>query len=179
MAARLTPGVHTIRKMIETPKIVEYPGQTHAAVIHIKDIPRNTIQTEMGPAIQENLRVLAEQDVKPIGPMFAHHLTQSSKVFNFEVGFPVQQAIKESGRVKNSSLPSGTMAFTRHVGPYEELHAAWTEFSEWMSLNICSNGMHHLKKGDTLFEIYTIGPETTANAHEYQTELYQTLQQKE
>jgi effector-binding domain-containing protein len=180
--------------MIETPKLVEYPGVANAAVIHLQDIPRDAIQAEMGPAIQEVLRVLAERHVKPTGPLFAHHLTQSSETFDVEVGFPIdKEVIIESstscdgdGRrvvVKNSSLPSGTMAYTCHVGPYEELYAAWKEFAEWMMLPINNNNnnsssMKNRKKGDTLFEIYTIGPETTTNANEYRTELYQTLQQE-
>jgi effector-binding domain-containing protein len=163
--------------MIETPKLVEYPGQPHAAVVHLT-IPRDAIQTEMKPAIEEILAVLAEQQVKPMGPLFAHHLTQSSETFDFEVGFPVTEtsSIIETGRVKNSSLPSGTMAYTCHVGPYEELHAAWTEFEKWhISSSDNVELLKNRQRGDTLFEIYTIGPETTSDTSQWRTEMYQTL----
>jgi effector-binding domain-containing protein len=155
---------------IDTPKIVEFAGHASAAVIHLKDIPRESVKTET--AVCEVLHALTEQGVKPSGPLFAHHLTQSSKVFDMEVGFPVEKAIVECGRVKNSSLPSGTMAYSYHVGPFDELYAAWKEFAEWLTVN--SSSMN-LKKGDTLFEIYTVGPETTNDASKWRTEMYQTL----
>lgn len=170
--------------MIETPKLVKYPGQPHAAavVVHVT-IPRDAIQTEMKPAGHPgNLsRFLAEQQVKPIWvrSLLITCLTQSSETFDFEVGFPVTEtssslSIIETGRVKNSSLPSGTMAYTCHVGPYEELHAAWTEFEKWFN-NSDNTELKNLQKGETLFEIYRIGPETTSDASQWRTELYQTL----
>ena len=157
--------------MIESPDIIDYKGQS-AAIIHLQ-IPREKIKTEMGPAINEVLAVLAEQGVSPTGPLFAHHLTQSNEMFDFEVGFPVSQSFNEVGRVRRSRLPSGTMAHVCHTGPYEGLFSTWRDFDEWFSSNEALQ--LNLEKGETLFEIYTLGPETTANAEEWRTDLYQTL----
>lgn len=85
----------------------------------------------------------------------------------------MSEIINEAGRAQSSRLPSGAMAHSCHVGPYEELFAAWREFDEWFSSDEASK--LNLKKGATLFEIYAIGPETTENANEWRTELYQTL----
>ena len=157
--------------MIESPDIVEFQGQS-AAVIHL-NFPREDIRTEMQPAINEVLGVLTEQGMSPIGPLFAHHLTQSNETFDFEVGFPVSQPFSEVGRVQNSRLPSGTMAHICHRGPYEDLFSTWREFDEWFNSNEALQ--LNLRKGETLFEIYTLGPETTANVDEWRTDLYQTL----
>ena len=157
--------------MIKSPDIIEHQGQS-AAVIHLK-IPREAIEAEMEPAINEVLAVLTEQGVTPTGPLFAHHLTQSNETFDFEVGFSVSQTFNEVGRVQRSRLPSGTMAHVCHKGPYEGLFSTWREFDEWFNSNEASK--LNLRKGETLFEIYTLGPETTANVEEWRTDLYQTL----
>lgn len=127
----------------------------------------------MEPAISEVLAILNQQGVSPAGSLFAHHLTQSNEMFDFEVGFPVGQTINEAGRVKRSCLPSGTMAHICHIGPYEGLFSTWREFDEWFNSKEATQ--LGLRKGETLFEIYTLGPETTANAEEWRTDLYQTL----
>lgn len=157
--------------MIDRPKVVQYEGRP-AAVVHL-ELPRDELKTEMAPAINEVLAVLAGQGVSPAGPLFAHHLTQSNEKFDLEVGFPVTEVINEAGRVQSSRLPSGAMAHSCHIGPYEGLFSAWREFDEWFRSDEASK--MNLKKGATLFEIYAIGPETTENASEWRTELYQTL----
>jgi effector-binding domain-containing protein len=157
--------------MIEPPEVIEHEGQP-AAVIHLQ-IPRDRINTEMAPAINEVLAVLAEQGVSPAGPLFAHHLTQSNETFDFEVGFPVNETFNEAGRVQRSRLPSGPMAHTCHVGAYEELFSSWQKFNEWLTGEEASK--LNLKKGDTLFEIYSTGPETTDDSGKWRTDLYQTL----
>jgi hypothetical protein len=60
---------------------------------------------------------------------------------------------------------AATKAYTCHAGPHKELYATWTEFAEWMA-SPYNSSMNHLQKGDTLFEIYSIVPETVSNANE-------------
>ena len=154
--------------MIEAPKILKTKSKI-AACIHLK-IPRKAIQDEMKPAIDELISVLSDQGNPPIGPMFAHHLTQSSTHFDFEVGFPVVSPISAVGRCDNSELPAATIAQTTYQGPYEGLYAAWEEFGKMLENNeiIQKEG---LKRGETLWEVYVLGPETNEDPATWRTDL--------
>ena len=157
--------------MIDPPRIGEFDERL-AAVVHLT-IPRERIEEEMEPAINEVLSALSVQDLSPSGPLFAHHLTQDNAIFNFEVGFPVNRMIEPTGRVKNSVLPAGHAAYTSYIGSYDGLFAAWTEFDQWTR----SEGAlgPNLERGDTLWEVYSIGPESTSDSAEWRTDLFQSL----
>jgi effector-binding domain-containing protein len=179
--------------------IVEEPtpqeSRPPAAVIRLT-IPRAEIQTAMGPAIQEIIATLKEQQIDMVGPLFCHHLTCSEDTFDFEVGFPTATTLPPSPppvvraaaakeeeeedakttssanhqhRVYASMTPSAMkVAKATYTGPYEGLHAAWSEFGDRLKLEGC----HRIPGDETLWEIYTVGPETTDDSTQYQTELY-------
>ena len=152
--------------MIDTPHVVQTTPVT-AAVIHLT-VPREQIQTVMGPAISEVLAVLKAQGLSPAGPMFSHHLSMPSATFNFEVGFPVASAITASGRVKPTQLPAMRVARTVYQGGYEGLHTGWVALKEWL-------GQSGHQSGATLLERYLAGPETTPDPTGWRTELNQPL----
>ena len=160
--------------MIDPPEIGTF-NERLAAVVHLT-IPRERIEKEMEPAINEVLSALSAQNLSPVGPLFAHHLTQDNAVFDFEVGFPVSCEIEPTGRVKNSVLPAGDAVYTSYVGSYDGLFAAWSEFDRW----IRSEGAlgPDLERGDTLWEVYSIGPESTSDSAQWRTELFQSLRRK-
>jgi hypothetical protein len=178
--------------------IVEEPtpqeSRPPAAVIRLT-IPRAAIQTAMGPAIQEIIATLKEQQIAMVGPLFCHHLTCSEDTFDFEVGFPTATtlpplptpvvraaAAKEEEeedakttssanhhRVYASTTPSASkVAKATYTGPYEGLHTAWSEFGDHLQ----AEGCQRIPGDETLWEIYTVGPETTDDPQQYQTELY-------
>lgn len=151
--------------MIDTPIIVEVPVQ-NTATIHLV-IPGMDMPKHMDPAILEVLRVLAEQGVKPSGPMFTYHHRMPSDTFDFEVGFPVDAPIRASGRVKPSELPTARVARTIHHGPYEGLHGAWTAFGTWIKENA-------LDAEPRFFERY-LGDPSQEDPSEYRTELNRIL----
>src|SRR5438309_11896373 len=102
--------------MIERPQITKTAVQ-QTAVIHLT-IPRDQIQSVMGPAICEVMAALSAQGVAPAGPCFSHHFRMHPDTFDFEVGFPVAAPIKAAGRVTPSELPAATVARTVYHGPY-------------------------------------------------------------
>ena len=156
--------------MLTEPKIVNPPAQ-EAAVVHF-DIPRSEIEREMDAAIREVLAAISEQNQAPSGPLFAHHLTQSSSRFNCEVGFPVETRISPVGRVKPGMLPGATAVFTTYTGPYEGLFDAWREFGRLAQPLLAAQGFEH---GPTLWERYVRGPEAETDDSRWQTELYQSI----
>jgi effector-binding domain-containing protein len=154
--------------MIYTPEIAHSQPQT-AAVIHLK-CPRAKIQSEVGPAIREIMAALADQNQKPAGPMFMHHLTMSASHFDVEVGFPVDAPLKASGRVKAGELPAAKVARAIYRGPYEGLHSAWDEFGKRLvSDKLVDPAV--LAPIKTLWERYLVGSETTSDASQWRTEL--------
>ena len=154
--------------MIENLKIVESAAKV-AAVIHL-EIPRDRMREEIPPAVQEIKKVIEQQGHAIIGPMFIHHLTLSSKEFDFEIGFPVSAPTHHSGRVKAGALPAAKVARTVYHGNYEGLYGAWEEFGDRLQ----SDGIlarEGLRSAATLWEVYVVGPDTTRDPSEWRTEL--------
>jgi|SRR5665648_307721 len=154
--------------MIEKPIIFKTDSKI-IAVIHLT-IPREAMQDEMKPAIDEIIAALSGQGNPPIGPMFAHHLVLSSTRFDFEVGFPVASPITEVGRVRNGELPSVTIARTIYHGLYEGLFSAWDEFGNVLGATRILEELG-LQRGETLWEVYLSGPEISEDPSAWLTEL--------
>jgi len=152
--------------MLSTPQIIETTAQD-AAVIHLH-IPRNEMPAFFGPAVGELLTTLNAQGVEPIGAVFAHHLHMTSDTFDFNLGIKVASPVKAAGRVKPGQLPAVKVARAIYSGPYEGLPGAWDEFNGWMT----SNGH---EQAQDLWELYSVGPQSTADPANWQTELNRPL----
>jgi effector-binding domain-containing protein len=152
--------------MIDKPQIVQTSAQP-AAVIHIT-VPREEIQTVMGPAMAEVHSVAAAQGVAPAGPMFSHHLRMDPNVFDFEVGLPVSARVNSAGRVQPSELPAARVARTVYHGSYEGLADAWGEFMGWIEAE-------GLSPAPDLWECYLSGPESSPDPADWHTELNRPL----
>lgn len=148
--------------MIDPPQIVHSQAQQTAA-IHFT-IPRAQMPEVMGAAINELLAAIAAQQAVPAGAMYTYHRRPPGEDFDFEVGFPVSKPIAPAGRVQPGNLPAARVARTIYHGGYEGLGGGWSEFMDW----IARNGH---QPGDTLWERYTSGPESGADAAAWQTEL--------
>lgn len=152
--------------MISTPTIIQTEAQP-AAVIHITS-PRNEMMKVFGPAVGELMAALAAQGVEPIGAVFAHHLKMSPGVFDFELGVKIAAPVTAVGRVKSGQLSAAKVARTIYSGPYEGLPSAWGEFDSWMKAN------GH-EKAQNLWELYSVGPQSTPDPSAWLTELYRPL----
>ena len=152
--------------MISTPEILQTKAET-AAVIHLV-VPRNEMMKVFGPAAGELMTALAKQGVQPASAVFAHHLKMPSDTFEFELGVKVNAPVKAAGRVKPGELPAVRVARTIYSGPYEGLPAAWGEFTTWLNAN------GH-KQADNLWELYSVGPQSTPDSAGWRTELTRPL----
>lgn len=148
--------------MITPPEIVT-TTEVPAAMIHLV-IPGMDMPRHMDRAIQEILKVLADQGLQPAGPMFSYHHRRPSDTFDFEIGFPVAMAITESGRVKNNTLPAERVARAVYQGPYEGLSKAWPALQEWVR-------QQQLPETGHFFERYLNNPDEVKDPKEYMTEL--------
>lgn len=149
--------------MIETPHITDSQAQ-RMAFIPIT-VPREQIQTVMGPAISEVYGTLAAQGVAPVGPWFSHHKSRPTDVFDFAACVPVAATVAPSGRVQAGELPArGKVARTVYQGDYARLGEAWGEFIQWVEAN------GHQGAQD-LWERYLVGPESSSKPEDWRTEL--------
>ena len=117
--------------MITEPLIAHKP-ERRTATIHLV-VPPMDMPKYMDPAIQEVLQVLAEQGVKPMGPLFSYHHRRPADTFEFEIGFAVNGEVKPQGRVKPSTLPASRVVSSLYTGPYEGLGGAWGELERWVA----------------------------------------------
>lgn len=148
--------------MITGPTIVATEQQT-TAVIHLV-IPGHDMPKYMDPAIQEVLRTLAEQGLRPAGPMFSYHHRRPSDTFDFELGFPVAKRIEPAGRVVSGTLPAAKVVRTVYQGPYEGLGQAWGELQAWVR-------EQKLQESGRFWERYLNNPDEVKGPEEYRTEL--------
>lgn len=152
--------------MLETPTVVQSPSQKLAAIKIV--VPRPDIVKVMGPAIQEIFSVMAEQGISPTGPLTAYHVNVDSKVFDFEVGFPIADEIEPGGRVRSFEMPASRVVRTVYQGPYEGLFDAWTEFKKWVDQS-------EYRPAPTLWEAYLTDPTIVTDPANWRTELNQPI----
>lgn len=148
--------------MITPPEVIT-TSELPTAVIQLL-IPGRDMPKYMDPAIQEILKTLADQGMRPAGPMFSYHHRRPSDTFDFEIGFPVSAPIEPVGRVINSKLPAVKVARSVYQGPYEGLAQAWPALQKWVR----ENG--HGGTG-RFWERYLNNPVEVKNPSEYRTEL--------
>ncbi len=152
--------------MLDTPHITQTTTQL-TAVIHLT-IPRDQIQSVMGPGIGELMATIAAQGITPTGPWFSHHLKMAPDTWDFEISVPVSAPVVAAGRVKPSQWPAMKVARTVYHGPYEGLADAWGEFLDW----ITADG--HTPAPD-LYECYVAGPESSPDPANWRTEFTKPL----
>jgi effector-binding domain-containing protein len=152
--------------LLDTPQVTETADQL-TAFIRIT-VPREEIQSVMGPGLGEVKAAIAAQGIAHAGPWFTHHLRMSSETFDFEICVPVVTRVAAAGRVMPGRLPAARVARAIYRGPYERLGAAWGEFDAW----IAASGH---KPGTDLWECYLVGPESSPDPAAWRTELNRPL----
>lgn len=82
-------------------------------------------------AVAEVAAYLEEYHVEPFGPPVAIYRSTIAGLIELEVGFPLEYIFPGRGRLHESELPSGPVAWTCHVGPYETLQEAYQAINLW------------------------------------------------
>ncbi len=148
--------------MIDEPYIMMTQPR-RAAVIHVT-VPHAQIREVMVPGLTELRSTVAEQDIRPTGPWYTHHLSLAPDTFDFEIGLPLDEAVFPTGRVRGGVFMGGKVARTIFHGDYTGLSGAWSELDTWIT-------SHGLKPARDLWEIYLVGPETNPEPAQWRTEL--------
>lgn len=148
--------------MITTPEVITTSEQATAS-IHLT-IPAREMGRYMDPAIQEIITLITEQGIQITGPMFSYHHRRPSDTFDFEIGFPISNALLEQGRVKNSSLPAAKVVRAVYQGPYEHLGEAWGALQRWVR-------EQEMPEHGRFYERYLNNPAEVKDPNHYRTEL--------
>jgi DNA-binding transcriptional MerR regulator len=137
---------------------------------HIASIRAHTTLAEMpgffASALGEVFRVTGAQGVRPAGPPFAiyHDPEFREEDIDVEAGVPVSDPVSAAGRVLGRRLEGGPVAYVLHVGPYDQLHAAYRAVSTWIQ-----------EHGHTLAgaprEVYLTDPGQVRDPSLYRTEI--------
>ena len=96
------------------------------------EVPVPEISAFLGGAFGEVMGAISAAGVFPAGPPFARYdflevpAGEAPETFAVEAGFPVSAPVVPTGRVEPSTLPGGSAAVTVHVGPYQNVSAAYT-----------------------------------------------------
>jgi effector-binding domain-containing protein len=88
----------------------------------------------MGSAYGELFQLMGRQGVPPAGPPFAvyHDPEFKEDDIDVEAGVPVAEPVASVGRVVGGELRAGPVAFTHHLGPYEEIGGAYSALTAWV-----------------------------------------------
>lgn len=76
---------------------------------------------------------LREASVKQVGHNYAIYDQFGTNGMRMRVGFPVSATFDNGSLVHCLELGAMTAAYTKHLGPYSGLHAAYSELNQWCS----------------------------------------------
>jgi effector-binding domain-containing protein len=112
---------------------VDAAAQAAAAIRARLSVPE--IGRWFGPTLGRLAGWLDRRQLPIVGPPYAryHRLDGEEERFEVEAGFPVGAPIDGDDDVSASALPGGPHATTVHVGPYEELGAAYESLTTWVA----------------------------------------------
>jgi effector-binding domain-containing protein len=152
--------------MIEPLRVVTTTPQL-TAMIPLK-VPPAEMRKVMGPGLAELKATVAAQNIAIVGPWFTHHVRNPGEVFDFEICFPVATPVAPANRVQPGQWPAMKIVQTTYHGGYEGLGGGWGEFTAMIKAA-------GYKVADGLYEIYSVGPETSADASAWRTVLSKQL----
>ena len=101
--------------------------------------------------------------VHPSGPPFVAYHNMDMQDLDLEIGFPFAQQLKGEGEVLAGEIPAGKAAECLHVGPYDQLGAAYDALQQWMTAN-------GYTPSGVAYEFYLNDPQSTPAA-ELQTQV--------
>ena len=99
----------------------------------------------------------------PAGPPFVAYHNMDMQDLDLEIGFPFVQPLKGEGEVLAGEIPAGKAAECLHVGPYDQLGAAYEALQKWMMTN-------GYTPSGVAYEFYLNDPQSTPAA-ELQTKV--------
>ena len=98
--------------------------RTHAAVEQLPQV--------FGQAYGAIMQYLGELGEQPVGMPFAAYYNMDMQNLDIEIGFPVSRPLPDRGELKGGALPSGKIATTLHIGPYDSIAPAYEALTQFV-----------------------------------------------
>lgn len=134
-------------------------------VFSIRDrLAPTEIPTFLQGAFGELFGRLGLLGVEPAGHPFVIYHAFGPSEMDAEVCVPIAQPASATGRMVSRQLPALTVARTLHVGPYEELGAAYRALTDWIERN-------GFQTSGPVQERYLNGPGEGVGPAEFRTEV--------
>lgn len=137
---------------------------TAPEVTHLEPGPAVSIRAELelselprffGEAFGELAACAGDQVA---GPPFAIYHSFGPGPLDVQAVMPLRSAVPVSGRVEAIELPGGPAVQVRHVGPYQDLGAAYMSLERWME-------DHHRARAAAIREVYLTEPAIPPSDH--------------
>lgn len=123
--------------------------RTRASVDRIPEV--------LGPAWGSILACAGKAGAAPCGPPFVAYRNMNMQDLDLEIGLPFAQALAGEGDVRSAEIPAGRAVATVHVGPYDQLRAAYEAMEAWMA-------EHGHEPAGPAYEHYLSDPQETPEA---------------
>lgn len=148
--------------MTTTPELVDHV-QTPTVVVR-GSVTMQEIREFYDDAFGRVAAVVQEQEATPTSS-FGLYLSPPQDRFELEVGFVVSGPVQAVGDVVPSQLPGGRAARLTHLGPYDDLGAAWERLMTWV-------GEQGLGAPGPMWEVYVTEPTPETDPATLRTDLF-------
>jgi len=108
----------------------------------------------LGPAWGVVMACAARSGAEPVGAPFAAFHNMDMHDLDVEIGSVFERAVAGAGDVEPGEIPAGTAVQCVHVGPFDQLGAAYAAMRAWMA-------EHGLEHAGPAFEHYLDDPSDT------------------
>ena len=125
--------------------------------------PVQRLPQVVGQAYGAIMEYAGQLGVYPSGAPFVAYYNMDMEDLDMEIGFPFAQKPAAKGAVLAGEIPGGKAAACLHVGPYDQIGAAYEALQKWMQAN-------GYEPTGVAYEFYLNDPQATPPA-ELQTQL--------
>ncbi|HRW11140.1 MAG: GyrI-like domain-containing protein [Anaerolineae bacterium] len=115
----------------------------------VQDMPQ-----VLGQAWGAIMHYAGQKGLQPSGPPFVAYHNMDMQDLDLEIGFPFAKKLDGAGEVLAGEIPGGKAAGCLHVGPYDQLRAAYKALGKWMEAN-------GYTPAGVAYESYLNDPQTT------------------
>jgi effector-binding domain-containing protein len=111
-------------------ELLDRPAQP-ALVIRTRTAVQSLPQV-VGEAYGAIMQYAGQLGLQPSGAPFVAYYNMDMQDLDLEIGFPFDQKLPGKGIVLAGEIPGGKAAACLHVGPYDQLGAAYETLQRWM-----------------------------------------------
>lgn len=115
----------------------------------VQDMPQ-----VLGQAWGAIMHYAGQKGLQPSGPPFVAYHNMDMQDLDLEIGFPFAKKLDGAGEVLAGEIPGGKAAGCLHVGPYDQLRAAYKALGKWIEAN-------GYTPAGVAYESYLNDPQTT------------------